>query len=258
MLEFYNLRNISEIYTAFRGDGDNNEGFFDNIRENIVTRISNDKKRCRILEIGPGAVDRSEQFADIRDRVELDVYDVTSANREILKKWADNIYIGGKLPNLKVKYDVIFSFFCYEHICEPRDFLDEAISCLREGGSLFIVAPRYDFPFYLSPSSRHLKCSGKICLSFWLLFQRINALLFERPKFIVHLDPALFHENKFRRDIDAVHWVSRFDLDLYVKRKEGATVEHISSRSNSLIEFLWKKYFVLYSKISYNGNKIQK
>ena len=88
---------------------------------------------------------------------------------------------------------------------------------LKPGESLLLFAPRYDLPFYLSPSSRNLSSAQQFLLSLRLLLIRLRSRLRRRPAFLIDTSPACL-DRPFRRDEDAIHWVSKHDLYLFARR----------------------------------------
>lgn len=106
---------------------------------------------------------------------------------------------------------MIFSTYVLEHVSEPSIHLARLFELINTGGSLFIFSPRYDFPGYLCPSSRHLSVMGKIKTLLEQQFFRFKSLVLRKPSFLIHSDLAAFY-GPFFTDADAVHWVSLFDL----------------------------------------------
>ena len=90
------------------------------------------------------------------------------------------------------------------------------LGLLKPGGSLLLFAPRYDLPFYLSPSSGNLSSGQRFLLSLRLLLIRLLSRLCHRPAFVIDTSPAC-PDRPFRRDEDAIHWVSNHDLHLFAR-----------------------------------------
>ncbi|MEM9213299.1 MAG: methyltransferase domain-containing protein [Cyanobacteria bacterium P01_F01_bin.150] len=111
---------------------------------------------CSIFEFGAGCTRFSWHLeSDLRSKVSYDVQDVTYVNFDYLKEEADSAHIG-KIQDVDNNYDIIFSTFVWEHITDPQSTLQHLLILLKPGGSIFIVSPRYEFPFYISPSEKHL------------------------------------------------------------------------------------------------------
>jgi 2-polyprenyl-3-methyl-5-hydroxy-6-metoxy-1,4-benzoquinol methylase len=201
-------------YTAFQ-EANYKPEFWESIKNTIKACIIRQNK-CRVLEVGAGCTGFSSYIEDIRSDVVFDVQDVTIANQEYLLTQANKVYIGD-VQQIQEKYDVIFSTFVWEHITTPKKTLDYLLNLLNPGGSIFIVSPRYDFPFYLSPSSKHLSRFDYFKTSIWLFYQRLKVIFGGQPEFIIHLDPSLFYRPWFR-DADAIHWVSIYDLKSYLPK----------------------------------------
>lgn len=204
----------SKDYTAFH-EANYQPDFWQPIKNTIEACVKR-QNQCRVLEIGAGRTGFNSYIEDIRSHVIFDVQDVTAANQEYLSTHADLIYIGD-IQEIEQKYDVIFSTFVWEHITNPKATLDCLLNLLNPGGSIFIASPRYDLPFYLSPSSKHLSNLEHFQTSIWLLFRRLKVILGGQPDFFIHLDPCLFYQDWFR-DTDAIHWVSMYDLKKYLPK----------------------------------------
>jgi 2-polyprenyl-3-methyl-5-hydroxy-6-metoxy-1,4-benzoquinol methylase len=128
--------------------------YWEQIRLTIAKHIEN-KGMCRVLEFGAGCTGFGNFINELRKQVIFDVQDITPLNKKYLETSANNVYIGD-IEKIKDKYDIIFSTFVWEHICTPNKTLNHLLSLLQVSGSLFIASPRYDLPFYLSPSCNHM------------------------------------------------------------------------------------------------------
>ncbi len=132
---------------------------------------------------------------------------------------ADQVLIAplaeGVLPPASV--DLIFSTHCVEHVARPEALLHTCISLLKPGGALLLFAPRYDLPFYLSPSSVNLRPVSRLLLGLRLLLIRWFSRLRGKPAFVIDIAPACL-DRPFVRDADAIHWVSEHDLKLFSRR----------------------------------------
>lgn len=169
---------------------------------------------CRILELGAGRTGFGTWSRRRlgKDSVHFTAQDVTAQNADHLRAEADAVHLGPvQTLSGAGAFDLIFSTFVFEHVTDPRATLEHCFQLLRPGGSLFLFCPRYDFPFYLSPSASHLGRADRLVLGLRTLAARAGTLLRGRPAFLIHHDPAVFTLG-FARDRDAVHWVSRFDL----------------------------------------------
>lgn len=215
--------------------------------KNEAKEILAKKNECQILEFGAGKTGFAKYLGDMRKKVSLSVQDVTSINTSYLKSHADNVIIG-PIKSITGKYDIIFSTFVWEHVCDPAATIEHLFAILKPGGSLFLVAPRYDFPFYISNSAKHLSYLQKLTICLWLPLRRILAKIRRKADFLIHLDPAVFHL-PFSRDIDAIHWVSLVDLELSIPK--GFSIRKLRlPHACSLKEALWARFLLLNIQIS--------
>ncbi len=206
-----------EDYTVFRGDVVTDYAdFWDHIRQAIEARLAV-ASMCRVLEFGAGRTGFARSLGDLRERVIFVAQDITSQNEEFLRNEADEIHIGElEMMGGSEPFDVIFSTYVWEHLTQPRATLDRCVESLRPGGMLFVCCPRYEFPFRLSPSAGHYGRVSRLALALALMGSRVVTWLTGRPRFWVHLDPAIFHL-PWRRDRDAVHWASFGDIRAYAR-----------------------------------------
>ena len=172
-------------------------------------------KKVRILEAGAGRSGLAGYFRKegVRDEVVLHAQDVTKANEEWLTDEFDAVTVGD-VAEVKGEFDIVLSSYVLEHVTEPQEFLNNLWLRLAPGGSLFLVCPRYDVPFYLSRSADHFNGLRRAAVALCVLTRRLRTYLSGKPAWLVHNDPAVFHL-PFFRDRDAVHWVSWFDLRAY-------------------------------------------
>lgn len=203
------------------------------------------KGQCRILEFGAGCTGFGTYIKDIRNRVIFDVQDVTAANKHYLSSQADEVHICD-VREVQNKYDIIFSTFVWEHVTTPKSVIAHLLNLLNPEGRIFIASPRYDFPFYLSPSAKHLSAFKRVKLSIWLMYRRLLVMLGNRPKFLIHLDPALFYGPWFR-DADAIHWVSLWDLKRYLPK--GVELRRLHIPAGGLKGRIWEKFCLLFIEI---------
>jgi SAM-dependent methyltransferase len=191
----------------------------------VLNRSPSEQDSVSILEFGCG---RSGFPAWLRNQllsvalegaVHVTCQDVTAANVAHLESVADAVLIAplreGVLP--PATFDIIFSTHCFEHVARPEQLLHTLLGLLKPGGSLLLFAPRYDLPFYLSPSSGNLSIVQRFLLSLRLFLIRLGSRLRRRPAFVIDTSPACLNRS-FRRDEDAIHWVSNHDLHLFARR----------------------------------------
>lgn len=177
-----------------------------------------------ILEFGSGRSGfpswlRQQLGTDVSVPVSITSQDVTATNQTYLQEVADQVLIAplteGVLP--PASFDLIFSTHCFEHVARPEALLNTCISLLKPGGALLLFAPRYDLPFYLSPSSVNLPSVSKLLLGMRLLWIRWFTRLRGKPAFVIDTEPACL-DRPFVRDADAIHWVSEHDVQLFARR----------------------------------------
>ena len=205
---------------------------------------------CRVLEVGAGRSCLDEAFESFRECVYWTAQDVTDCNLDHLSARADAVHIGdfGDLPG---PFDLIASFFVFEHLANPESALRTWLSQLAPGGRLFIFCPRYDFPGYLSHSADHYSIWRRMMLAVFVQYTRIRVWIKDRPCFLIHLDPAIFRK-PFARDRDAVHWVLRSNV-LRAVRPEGR-VQLIKLPAHGIKDWFIKRFCELSVVIEKNSD----
>ena len=177
-----------------------------------------------ILEFGSGRSGfptwlRKQLSTDDSVPVSIICQDVTATNQAYLQEVADQVLIAPLAEGvlLPASVDLIFSTHCFEHVARPEALLHTCISLLKPGGALLLFAPRYDLPFYLSPSSVNLRPVSRLLLGLRLLLIRWFSRLRGKPAFVIDTAPACL-DRPFVSDADAIHWVSEHDLKLFSRR----------------------------------------
>lgn len=206
-----------------------------------ISRLASNQNPTKILEFGAGRSGFSTWLGEDRERVDYCVQDVTAANETFLREHADSVVIG-PLHKVGGPFDVIFSTFVFEHVSDPCASLGYLLKLLTPGGRLFIFAPRYDFPGYLSRSADHYSAAKRGGLAMLLITRRLWTCLSGQPAFLIHHDPALFHL-PWKRDRDAIHWVSLFDLRAALRGRARLTVLPIDG--GSFVDRFVKNYLQL-------------
>jgi SAM-dependent methyltransferase len=176
---------------------------------------------CRVLEFGAGRSGFGEELlrTKLRSVVLLTLHDVTASNRSWLDREGDQVIIG-RVEEITGEYDLIFSTFVLEHMTDPEAALRHLWSLLAPRGGLFLTSPRYDMPFYLPPSCDHLPWPARVVTGLAVAYWRIRTAVFGRPAFLLLDDLSMFHL-PWRRDRDAVHLVSLYDLRALFGRLGG-------------------------------------
>lgn len=233
----------TQDYTPFH-EANSKPEFWQPIKDNIQD-ILEQTSSCRILEFGAGCTGFGNYLEDLRQLVTFDVQDVTISNKDYLLTQADNVYISD-VCSINNQYDIIFSTFVWEHITNPKIVINHLLGLLNPGGSLFIVSPRYDFPFYLSPSAKHLSFIQRFNISIWLQWRRLLVLNGGNPDFLLHFDPAVFHRPWFR-DADAIHWVSLWDLKHHLPT--NIQLERLRIPVTGFRSKIWEKFLLLFVRI---------
>ena len=203
-----------------------------------IRQVIDQKGHCHVLEIGAGKSGFASAIEDIRSQVTWTAQDVTRFNIDHLEAVADRVFIGD-MDELQTKFDIIFSFYVFEHLTRPEQNLIKLLDCLHPQGRLFLYCPRYDMPFYLSHSCDHYGPSLKFKIGLFLFYLRIKTLLLRKPVYLIHLDPALFRL-PFSIDRDAVHWVSQFSLILTAKK--FGSVRRLRYKTSGLSEWIGKHF----------------
>jgi 2-polyprenyl-3-methyl-5-hydroxy-6-metoxy-1,4-benzoquinol methylase len=177
--------------------------------------------KIRILEVGSGRSGFGDWLATqgLRGSVHWTAQDITETNKGWLQERADR-FLAQPIDALEVDavFDIIFSTYVLEHVCEPEEHLARLASLLAPQGKLYVFCPRYDLPGYLCPSSRHLPTATRARMAARVVAERVRCLLTGEPSFLVQTDIAAFHA-PFYTDADAVHWVSLWDLRAWARRK---------------------------------------
>lgn len=207
--------NSTPDYGAFHAPSNQNALWFHVAQATRQIRAAPAERKVRILEAGAGRSGLAGYFRreGFRDEVFLHAQDVTKANEEWLNDEFDAATVGDA-AEVKGEFDIVLSSYVLEHVTKPQEFLDNLWLRVAPGGSLFLVCPRYDVPFYLSRSADHLNWLRRVVVALSVSMRRLRTFLSGRPAWLVHGDPAVFHL-PFFRDRDAVHWVSWFDLRAY-------------------------------------------
>lgn len=241
MNEFYSQ---TTTYTAFDSSHDEEniqKPFHDLMLPSIRKMLRSDRK-LKILEYGAGRPTLPKNLGDLRSQVEYHAQDVTASNRGYLATTVDQHFIGD-LSEVTGSYDVVFSTFVLEHVTTPRATLELVKKLVAPGGMHIIFCPRYDMPGYICPSLRHLPAIGRLWATTFLTASRLKARIDRRARFWVNCDPAVFHRPWYR-DADAVHLVSRFDVETW-HRENGFEVTRLQPPVSGLRDWISKRCLIL-------------
>jgi len=221
-------------YSAFRQPSESPEEWA-YVKEAIVETVRKNGE-CRLLEFGAGRSGFADSLGELRKSVRLTLHDVTPANAEYLRLQADEVRIG-KLDEVSGQFDVVFSTFVFEHVSDPRRTLEFLLRLLVPGGVLLLFCPRYDMPFYLSHSADHYGLWKRLRMGAAVCWKRLETLVTGRPAFLIHADPAVLHID-WKRDRDAIHWASLFDLEAFFRNR--GEIRKLAIRSGTLKDWCVK------------------
>jgi len=236
LVDFYNN---TQDYLAF-SEPSFHPYFWVVIREKIRTVIE-EKGQCSLLEIGAGRTDIGKYLEELRGKTIFSAQDITPANKTFLDEVADRVYIGS-VESITESFDIICGSYVFEHLTRPRHVIDHLFARLNPGGSIFLLNPRYDFPFYLSPSCRHRHPFSKFLIALWVQCKRLKVFLGGRPNFLIDSDPTLFHR-PWSRDADAIHWVSLIDVKRQVPK--GYRLRRVPLKYPGWYGGIWEKFCLL-------------
>jgi hypothetical protein len=97
---------------------------------------------------------------------------------------------------------------------------------------------------------RHYGALRRLAISLWLPWRRLRVMLGGRPRFYIHVDPAVLHVPWFR-DADAIHWASWWDLKRHVadRAAQGYSVRRLRLPVSGAMRKVWEKYLLLFARI---------
>jgi len=191
--------------------------FFYNLIKPDLLRLLNERGKILALDLGAGRTNFPSwlETVGVRDKVFVTAQDVTDANLEHLNRHCDRSFVGD-VREMQSEFDFIVSTFAYEHLVFPQKTLTHCLDMLTPGGILYIVSPCYTLLGYLPPALRHLPRWKQFGLNLFLVASSALVRVLGRPLFWIVTDPAVFHL-PFRRDYDAIHMVSKSDLDSFMR-----------------------------------------
>ncbi len=207
-----------------------------------VDAIIASKGHARILELGAGRTAYLQHVATRRKAIEFHCQDVTPVNADYLKHHADRLHVGD-ISDLDGEYDLIFSTYVLEHVCNPELFLEHVDRLLAPSGWHFTFSPRYDSVFYVCPSLRHQPLRVQAAANVRMALGRMTAAVMRFPRFWINCDPAVLHA-PWRRDADAVHLVNRRAIEAW-HRQRGYSVQRVTQASHSWKEWLLVRHLLL-------------
>jgi SAM-dependent methyltransferase len=232
--DFY-ARNVAYYDCAASSD---KKLLFEPVRD-LVELILTHRPRVRIIEIGAGKTELPQFLAErIPDKhVDFVAHDINDTNREFYQEKGIPLLVKplSELTGIE-PFDIVVSFFTFEHMTRPAESIDMMLSLLRPDGRLIIVCPKYTCPFYIPPAIRHLGRFQQICLNLRLVAASLMTHLTHQAKFYVVIEPAVFHA-EWRRDSDAVHMVSQADLEAHLGREwrvDRLAIKHPSAKHRIL------------------------
>ena len=214
------------VYTAFQETSDRT-GFY----TEALTLFGSSPRPLSILELGAGRTGLSAFLRKVgREDIKVTAQDVTPANLAYLQHECHSVHIGDVSELPTEAFDLVLHSYVLEHVSAPREFLENVARVLKPGGWHAFLCPRYDVPGYLCPSLRHLSRPGRWAQICRLTASRIVSAIDGRERFLVNCDPAVLHTSWFR-DADAVHIVSRLDLERWHRRNGFSTVRRLKPQA---------------------------
>ena len=120
----------------------------------IEKRLGFSLKGLALLEIGSGIGDfvvtcrrqgisafgiepHDESYGNL-ERISKNFLDFFGISEDIIQKaW------GEKLPHADAAFDVVFSYYTFEHVGDPLKVLQESVRVLKPGGHLLFIFPNY-------------------------------------------------------------------------------------------------------------------
>jgi SAM-dependent methyltransferase len=217
--EFYGT---TRDYQAFVEPGDNSAYY--QLMSPIIDGLLRNRTKIRILEYGCGRTTFRKFLGPRAEHVHFIAQDVTKQNAEYLAGAADEVVLD-EVAAIRDPVDLAFSTFVLEHVSCPEEHLRAVARLIALGGAHVIFCPNYELPGYLCPSLRHLSPVRRLAVAMFLATSRLAARIDRRPRFWVNADPAFRHVDWYR-DADAVHIVSRRDLEWWHERA-GFSVERL-------------------------------
>ncbi len=107
------------------------------------------------------------------------------------------------------KFDYIFCFNVLEHVEKPKDFIDQAVNLLSEGGVFRLICPNYNFPY-----EGHFNVPILINKSFTqkIFAKKIISMGIQNPN-------GLW---------ESLNWISHTKIDRILRGKSGLRVTNLS------------------------------
>jgi len=249
--EFYST---TTTYDAFNSTPEHS-GYYARIVP-IIDELSKCRSVVHVLELGSGRSTLADHLGERRAAVHVTAQDITASNELYLRQRCDDVFIGD-IEKLVGPYDVVFSLFVLEHVSAPEVWLSHIDRILAPGGYHVVVCPRYDVLGYTCPSLRHLSLTKRWATALQLMSSRLAVLMGGAPTFWVNTDPAVFH-TVWYRDADAVHLVSKWDVDRWHSER-GYGIRSIRLSNNIFVLRNWvlKNLLTVSSVYRKSGSRLQ-
>lgn len=202
-------------------------------------------RHCKVLEIGAGGSTFGNylEAKNIRDYVEYTAQDVMDRNIVHLKRVADSVIISD-FDKVCGHFDVVFSTFVFEHLVEPKAYLNKVDSLLTSEGVHIIICPRYDFPGYICPSLRHLSVLKMLLFDAFKLTTLVAARIIKRfDDFLINTEPAMLYSS-WRTDSDAVNIVLEPLVANWFKNN-GYTIDSRRKKFTGFKDWIQAKFLLL-------------
>mgnify|MGYP001203079174 FL=1 len=130
-----------KIYLS-NNDGDRSQLIYQSLENNIFSDEGD------LLEIGCGNGKFLQNFQKSNSYWNLWGSELNDSNEELINGLPNTTFYSGDLEDLDKKFDFIVMIHVLEHIINPRDFINNLKSKLKEKGKIFIQVPNLEASFF--------------------------------------------------------------------------------------------------------------
>lgn len=123
-------------------DGDRSQLIYQSLENNIFS------DKGDLLEIGCGNGNFLQNFQKSNGSWNLWGSELNDSNKELINELPNTTFHSGDLDDLDKKFDFIVMIHVLEHIINPRDFIKNLKSKLKEKGKIFIQVPNLETSFF--------------------------------------------------------------------------------------------------------------
>jgi SAM-dependent methyltransferase len=137
--------------------------------------------------------------------------------------------ITGALPFQAGAFDVITSFYTFEHVLDPNAALNELFRLLKRDGELLLIMPNYGSPLKIAPPLGNVSKPRMLMKLVPTLITVVRRLLFPRAPLRIKMIPLdkLVLGEKWESDMDATNEPWSWEIAAYLEN-HGFTVEATS------------------------------